>query len=124
MWHNNPSNKLNKRPLSTLSGVNRIENYHNPETRGDVIIQASQEGLFQEVNPQEPESYDLEEHTPVVSNVIKDQSYLEQFQKAKESEEVTILDYIDHPDYDMNYENVGVLELYEGNIPTRSDLTQ
>jgi hypothetical protein len=88
---------LSKRPLSTLQWVNGTEDYLNPETGEDVITQASQVSLFQEVNMQEPDNYDFEEQTPIISNVIEVSRPLPQFQAVME-EEVIILDNIDHPD--------------------------
>jgi hypothetical protein len=82
------NNFLSKRPLCTLQWVNRTEDYLNPETRDDVITQASQVGLFKEVSMQKPDNYDFEGHTPVISNIIEDQDYLPQFQAVME-EEVT-----------------------------------
>jgi hypothetical protein len=59
---------------------------------------------------QEPEVYDFEEYTPLISNITIDPPYLPNFQEPMEGEEVTILDNIDHPDYDMDYEHTEILQ--------------
>jgi hypothetical protein len=66
---------------------------------------------------QKPDNYDFEEHTPVISKVIEDQDYLPQFQAVME-EEVTILYNIDHPDYEQDYEDIGILKLCRNYIIT------
>jgi hypothetical protein len=113
---------LSKRPINTYSWVNGTEDYHDPLRRDDVITQASQVGLFQEEHMKEPNFYGFEEHSPVISNIIINQSYLPNFQEAMEGQAVIILDTIDHPDYDMDYELTGELELCERGIITGSDL--
>jgi hypothetical protein len=71
----------------------------------------------------ESEDFDLEEHFPAISDIITNQHYLTKFQEAMEGEEVIVLDNIDHPHYDMDYEqHLSILELCEIGIITRSDL--
>jgi hypothetical protein len=79
-------------------------------------------GLFQEEHMKESNFYDFEEHSPVISNIIINRPYLPNFQEAMEGQEVIILDNIDHPDCDMDYELTGELELCERGIITGSDL--
>jgi hypothetical protein len=65
------------------------KDYWDCQRREDIIIQASQGELFQEENISEPENYDFEEYLPMLRREIKDPNFLESFEQAMNSEQVT-----------------------------------
>jgi hypothetical protein len=70
----------------------------------------------------EPENNDFEEHSPFISDILTNQPNLSKFQEAMEGQEISVLDNIDHPDYDMDSEHTNILDLCEIGILTPSDL--
>jgi hypothetical protein len=55
-------NPICTRPKNTLEWVTDIEDFHGPQRRDDVITEASQIGVVQEMNQLYPDNFEYEEH--------------------------------------------------------------
>jgi hypothetical protein len=106
----------------TLEWVTDIEDFHDPNRRDDVIDEASQIGLVQEMNQLYPDEYDYEEHCPVISRIIQEPEMLGKFGEEMQGEFVTRIDHIDNPDVEYDYEDTNILRRLSTDITTRSQL--
>jgi hypothetical protein len=114
----------NKSPhLSTqISTITDIEDFHDPNRRDDVMVEASQIGLVQEMNQVYPDNFDYEEHHSVVSRIIKEPAMLSKFEEEMQDEAITRIDHIDNRDVEFDYEDTEILRQTSSDITTRHQL--
>jgi hypothetical protein len=97
-------NPVSKRQYNTLAWATNTEDYFNPLYIDDVIILASQVGLFKEANSIEPEGIIYDKPRSIISYNITDADFREKFEKEMQSEQTTRMEVIEYPNNDEDLE--------------------